>query len=72
MLLGAYSLGLGVRFLLFGLCTRLLGVTRWLKSHWRTVSFASAGLLVTFGALLITGDLVNLTTRLANFTGWQI
>ncbi len=73
VLLGAYSLGLGVPFLLFGLFfTRLLGVTRWLKSHWRTVSFASAGLLVTFGALLITGDLVSLTARLANFTGWQI
>jgi hypothetical protein len=24
------------------------------------------------GALLVTGDLVELTTRLARFTGWQI
>lgn len=73
VLLGAYSLGLGLPFLLFGLLfTRALGLVRWLRSHWRTVSYGSAALLVTFGALLITGDLVRLTTQLARFTGWQI
>ena len=73
VLLGAYSLGLGVPFLLFGLLfTRALGLVRWLRSHWRAVSVGSAALLVTFGALLITGDLVRLTTQLARFTGWQI
>lgn len=73
VLLGAYSLGLGVPFLLFGLLfTRALGLVRWLRGHWRAVSFASAGLMVTFGILLITGDLTRLTTQLARFTGWQI
>ncbi|MGI8478595.1 MAG: cytochrome c biogenesis CcdA family protein [Gaiellaceae bacterium] len=73
VLLGAYSLGLGVPFLLFGLLfTRALGLVRWLRFHWRAVSVGSSALLVTFGALLITGDLVRLTTRLARFTGWQI
>jgi cytochrome c-type biogenesis protein len=73
VLLAAFSLGLGVPFLLFGLAfTRSLGLVRWLRRRWRVVSLASAALLVTFGVLLITGDLVQLTTRLARYTGWQI
>jgi cytochrome c-type biogenesis protein len=73
VLLAVYSLGLGVPFLLFGLLfTRALGVVRWLQGHWRAVTLSSAALLVTFGVLLVTGDLVELTTRLARFTGWQI
>jgi cytochrome c-type biogenesis protein len=73
ILLAAYSLGLGVPFLVFGLVfTRALGLVRWLHGHWRAVTLTSAALLVTFGALLVTGDLVELTTRLARFTGWQI
>lgn len=73
VLLGVYSLGLGIPFLLFGLLfTRALGLVRWLRRHWRIVSYASAGLLVTFGVLLISGDLTRLTTQLARFTGWQI
>jgi cytochrome c-type biogenesis protein len=73
VLLAVYSLGLGVPFLLFGLLfTRALGLVRALRRHWRVVSLGSAALLVTFGALLITGDLVSLTTRLSRFAGWQI
>jgi cytochrome c-type biogenesis protein len=73
VLLAAYSLGLGVPFLVFGLVfTRALGVVRWVQGHWRAVTLTSAALLVTFGVLLVTGDLVELTTRLARFTGWQI
>jgi cytochrome c-type biogenesis protein len=73
VLLTAYSLGLGLPFLAFGLLfTRTLGLVVWLRGHWRAVSVVSAALLVTFGALLITGDLVRLTTQLARYTGWQI
>jgi cytochrome c-type biogenesis protein len=73
ILLAAYSLGLGVPFLLFGLAfTRALGLVRALRAHWRLVSVGAAVLLVTFGALLISGDLVRYTTQLARFTGWQI
>lgn len=73
VLLAAFSLGLGLPFLLFGLAfTRSLGLVRWLRRRWRIVSVASAMLLVTFGALLISGELVELTTRLARYTGWQI
>jgi cytochrome c-type biogenesis protein len=73
VLLAAYSLGLGLPFLAFGLLfARALGLVRWLRGHWRAVSFGSAALLVAFGVLLITGDLVRLTTQLARYTGWQI
>jgi cytochrome c-type biogenesis protein len=73
VLLAAFSLGLGVPFLLFGLAfTRSLGLVRWLRRRWRVVSAGSAAVLVVFGALLISGDLVRLTARLARYTGWQI
>jgi cytochrome c-type biogenesis protein len=73
VLLAVFSLGLGVPFLVFGLVfTRALGLVRWLQGHWRAVTLTSAALLVIFGVLLVTGDLVELTTRLARFTGWQI
>jgi cytochrome c-type biogenesis protein len=73
VLLAVYSLGLGVAFLLFGLLfTRALALVRALRRHWRSVSLASGTLLVAFGILLATGELVRLTTRLARFTGWQI
>jgi cytochrome c-type biogenesis protein len=73
VLLAAFSLGLGLPFLLFGLAfTRFLGLSRFLRRRWRIVSGASALLLVAFGALLISGHLVELTARLARYTGWQI
>jgi cytochrome c-type biogenesis protein len=73
ILLAAFSLGLGLPFLAFGLgFTRSLALTRWVRRRWRVVSMASAALLVAFGALLVTGDLVEVTARLARFTGWQI
>jgi cytochrome c-type biogenesis protein len=73
VLLAVYSLGLGIPFLLFGLVfTRALGLVRAVRRHWRAVSLGSGSLLVAFGVLLATGELVRLTTRLARFTGWQI
>ena len=72
-LLAAYSLGLGVPFLLFGLAfTKALGLLGFLRRHWRIVSYGSAALLATMGVLLITGDFVRLLTQLASYTGWQI
>ena len=73
ILLGVYSLGLGIPFLLFGLLfTKSLGLARAIRRHWRAVSLASGALMVTFGVLLATGELVRLTARLSRFTGWQI
>jgi cytochrome c-type biogenesis protein len=73
VLLAVYALGLGIPFLLFGLLfTRSLGLVRALRRHWRVVGVTSGALLVAFGVLLATGELVRLTTRLARFTGFSI
>src|SRR5919198_2183648 len=65
VLLGVYALGLGLPFLAFGLLfTRSLGLVRALRRNWRIVSLASGSLLVAFGVLLATGELVRLATRL--------
>jgi cytochrome c-type biogenesis protein len=73
ILLAAFSLGLGLPFLAFGLAfTHSLGLVGWFRRHRRVVSLASASLLVVFGILLITGQLVETTARLARYTGWQI
>ncbi len=73
ILLGVYSLGLGIPFLLFGLLfTKSLGLARVIRRHWRAVSLASGALMVAFGVLLATGELVRLTAQLSRFTGWQI
>ncbi len=73
VLLGIYALGLGIPFLLFGLAfTRSLGLVRGLRQHWRLVSMTSGSLLVAFGVLLATGELVRLTTHLARFTGFSL
>jgi cytochrome c-type biogenesis protein len=73
VLLAVYALGLGVPFLLFGLVfTRALAVVRTLRRHWHAVGVASGALLVVFGVLLATGQLLELTTRLSRYTRLQI
>jgi cytochrome c-type biogenesis protein len=73
ILLAAYSLGLGLPFLVAGLAfTRALGVAAWVRGHWRAVSIGSAALLAGFGGLLVSGELFRLTQQLSRFTGWQI
>jgi cytochrome c-type biogenesis protein len=70
ILLAAYSLGLGVPFLLAGLAfTRTLGWTGFVRRHWRAVRVVSASLLIAFGVLLLTGQLFRITTELSRFTG---
>jgi cytochrome c-type biogenesis protein len=73
VLLGVYSLGLGVPFLLAGLAfTRALGLARTVRSHWRVVGVGSGALLVLFGVLLAMGELTRLTAELSRFTGLAI
>ncbi len=73
ILLLVYALGLGVPFLLFGLAfTRALGLARVLRRHWRIVSLTSGTLLIGFGLLLATGELVRLTSVLSRFTGLTV
>lgn len=72
-LLAVYALGLGVPFLVFGLVfTRALALTRAVRRHYRTIAVASGAMLVAFGVLLATGELAQLTSRLARFTGIAI
>jgi len=73
VLLLVYALGLGVPFLAFGLAfTRALGLARALRRHWRIVSVTSGTLLVAFGVLLATGELIRLTALLSRFTGLTV
>jgi cytochrome c-type biogenesis protein len=73
ILLAVYALGLGVPFLLFGLgFTRALGLVELLRRRRQLVAATSGGLLVVFGILLATGQLVRLTSELARFTGLAI
>lgn len=53
----AYSLGLGIPFVLFALLfQRALGASRFLSRHRRTISLLSGALLIAIGVLLLTGQ----------------
>jgi cytochrome c-type biogenesis protein len=65
-LLLAYSLGLGVPFVVTGLAFgRLAGTLGWVKRHARTINLVSGLLLAAFGVLL-------LTNRLSRLSGWLV
>jgi cytochrome c-type biogenesis protein len=73
VLLGVYTLGLGVPFLAFGLAfTRALGLVGLLRRHRSAIGLVSGSLLVVFGVLLASGYLARLTRSLAQFTGFAI
>lgn len=58
VLLGAYSLGLGVPFLVAGLLlTHSKTPLLWLRGHSRSIAFGSATLMAVLGALLLSGQL---------------
>jgi cytochrome c-type biogenesis protein len=57
-MLFAYSLGLGVPFVVFGVAFgRLTGVLTWVRAHLRIINLISGLLLAGMGLLLLTGDL---------------
>ncbi len=57
-LLFAYSLGLGIPFLLAALAmTKALGAFSWFRRHLRPINVGSGLLLAVFGVLMITGQL---------------
>ena len=65
VLLVAYSLGLGVPFLVTGLALgRLTRVLGWFKRHSRAITLASAALLGAFGVVLLLNRLPWVTARL--------
>jgi cytochrome c-type biogenesis protein len=64
-LLAAYSLGLGIPFLVTGLAmSRLAGALSWVKRHFVALTAASAVSLAFFGVLLALDRLVWVTAQL--------
>src|SRR3989442_632591 len=64
-LLIAYSLGLGLPFLLVGLGVgRFAPALNWVKRHSRSITFVSAALLAVFGVILLLDRLPLVTARL--------
>jgi cytochrome c-type biogenesis protein len=53
LLLGVYSLGLAVPFVLVGaLFTRSMGAFRWLRDHYRAIQVVGGTIMVALGLLL--------------------
>ena len=68
LLLAAYSLGLGVPFLIAGLgFTKLESTFGWVKRHFRIITLLSSLALMFFGALLALDRFIVLTQQLSNF-----
>jgi cytochrome c-type biogenesis protein len=62
-LLAAYSLGLGVPFLVVGLALgKLEGALSWVKRHTTTITLASSAILAVLGMLLVFNDLTRVTS----------
>jgi cytochrome c-type biogenesis protein len=67
-LLIAYSLGLGVPFLLVGLgVQRFVGAFGWVRRHYAWIAGVSGGLLIVVGVMLMTGTFTRLFAPLARF-----
>ncbi len=64
----AYSLGLGIPFIVAGLAfRRMLGAVRWVRSHQVWVTRVGGLMLVTVGVLLVTGAWDHL---IGDMRGW--
>ena len=67
-LLLAYTLGLGLPFLAFGLALgSLSGLLRWIKPHLGLLVIVSSVVMAVFGVLLLTDQLATLNSHLSNF-----
>ncbi len=67
LLLAAYSLGLGVPFLVAGLAfTKLDSTFGWIRRHFEVITVVSSLALVFFGLLLVTDRFIILTQQLSN------
>ena len=68
LLLLAYSLGLGVPFLLVGLgVQRFMGAFGWVRRHYAWIAGVSGGLLVVVGVLLATGEFTRIIAPLSRY-----
>lgn len=67
-LLAAYSLGLGIPFIVTGLAfARFASTFAWLKRHMSAITTVSSALLFAFGVLLILNEFTWVTIHLQNF-----
>jgi len=68
LLLIAYSLGLGVPFLLVGLgVQRFVGAFGWVRRHYSWIAGVSGALLIVIGVMLMTGTFTRIFAPLARF-----
>ena len=68
LLLLFYGLGLGVPFVAAGAALgRALGAVRWLRRHSRAIGVASAVALISFGMIMITGNLSVIASWVTEF-----
>lgn len=68
LLLLAYSLGLGVPFVLSGLAfSRLTGAFAWVKEHFGVINLVSGLLLAALGVVLVTGRMPWVVAQVQDF-----
>jgi cytochrome c-type biogenesis protein len=71
LLLGVYSLGLAVPFVLAGaLFTRSMGAFRWLRDHYRAIQVGGGAIMVALGLLLFFERFYVLRVYLNRFLEW--
>jgi cytochrome c-type biogenesis protein len=71
LLLGVYSLGLAVPFVLAGaVFTRAMGAFRWLRDHYRSIQVIGGAVMVALGLLLFFERFYVLRIYLNRFLEW--
>jgi cytochrome c-type biogenesis protein len=71
LLLGVYSLGLAIPFVLAGaLFSRSMDAFRWLRDHYRTIQVAGGAVMVALGLLLFFERFYVLRVYLNRFFEW--
>ena len=71
LLLSAYSLGLGIPFLLTAIAMqKFLAVLNLVKRHFRTMEIISGLFLLTIGVLMLTGRFSMIASKLVNWFPW--
>jgi cytochrome c-type biogenesis protein len=71
LLLGVYSLGLAVPFVLAGaLFTRAMGAFRWLRDHYRAIQVVGGAVMVALGLLLFFERFYVLRIYINRFFNW--
>jgi cytochrome c-type biogenesis protein len=71
LLLGVYSLGLAVPFVLVGaVFTRAMGAFRWLRDHYRAIQIVGGSIMVALGLLLFFERFYVLRVYLNRFLEW--